>query len=1090
MSLNIIYGRSGTGKSEYIYKDISDKIGKERIFLIVPEQSNLSAEKKLFEISGKDSLIDVEVLTLSRMAHRVNSALLENRPVLSKVAKNMIIYDLLSENKTKLNFLGKTDKNIETVERLFTEFKKHNITTQKMQSLSTDDNYLNLKINDARLLFEAYCEKIKNVYVDENDELSMLAQNIDKTNLFNDACIFIDEFLGFTPQEYEVFEKLIEKAKSISVAISLDSLESKSSANDIFYFNRIFANKLKDIAESKNIEVKSIFLEENNKYKNPELVFLEKNLYKYSSKYKDDVKNISMFLANNPYSELEYVAEKIYGLVESGYRYKDIGIVSEDMEKYSEDAKAIFRKFGIPLFIDEKKSLNQNVLIRFVIALIEILSSNWTYESVINYIKIGLLDIKEEDVYTFENYCIKWGIKRSKWYSRKFDYEEANDVQEHIEELREKIVNPIIEFKNTVSKSKTAGEITKGIYDFIVKNNICDTLNTKLKKYNNIELSSEYNTSYGLFVSVLEEINLLFGEEKMTFDKYRDLLKVALDSCELGTIPATQDQVVFGDTERTRSGKIKILFVVGVNDGCFPKVNMSEGFFNDEDRKKLRESNIELAKDSIESIYEEQFNIYRTLLTPEEGLVITYSSSDKQGKSIRPSILVKKINMIFDSKIPIESDIVEKKYVITNYQDTFEKSLELYKDYVDGKVITDEWKKVVAYYYEKENKKFTNLTKGMNYTNRAEKISKEQIQRLYGDRLETTISRLESYRRCPFSFHITYGLKLKERQDLNIETVDTGSFMHEVIDLFFKEIDTRNLKIKEIDNDITFEIVTSVINSLLETSRYYKFTSTAKFRLLTRRLKKIVYDTICYIVYSLKYSDFSVLGHEVEFSNSGKYKKLELDVEDKKVCITGKIDRVDVGINGENQYVRIIDYKSSKKKIDMNQVESGLQIQLITYLDAICDKTGCEPSGVFYLGMINDAVKNSKTMTREEIENSIRKKFRMNGFVLADINVIRMMDKKISNGEKSDIIPISITKSGEIGKQEGAAISKEDFAKLRNGVKEVIKQISKEILNGIIDIKPYYYSNKTGCDYCKYKPICMFNTSIKGNEYNVIKSGG
>ena len=184
------------------------------------------------------------------------------------------------------------------------------------------------------------------------------------------------------------------------------------------------------------------------------------------------------------------------------------------MEDYSEDAKAIFRKYDIPLFIDEKKSLSQNILIKFVMAMLDIFSSNWTYESVINYIKIGLLDISEEDIYKFENYCLKWGIKRSKWYSRKFDYEEVNDEQEHIEELRTRIIEPLLEFKKAVYENKTAGDITKELYNFIIRNNVCNNLNAKLQGYGESAIVDEYGTSYDMFISILSDIDYCLEKKK------------------------------------------------------------------------------------------------------------------------------------------------------------------------------------------------------------------------------------------------------------------------------------------------------------------------------------------------------------------------------------------------------------------------------------------------------------------------------------------------------------------------------------------------------------------------------------------------
>ncbi len=1085
MKLNIVYGRSGTGKSEYIYKDITKKIGTNKIFLIVPEQCNLSAEKKLFEISKKDCLIDVEVLTLSRMAYRVANEVGGISCHLSKAGKDMLIFDLINKEKLNLNFLGKSEKNIDIVNRMFTELKKHNIVVEDLKQASIEENYTQLKLNDIITLYEKYEEKLLHNFIDENDSLTILYENLDKTRMFDETVIYIDEFLGFTPQEYNIFEKLIKRTTEITVGISTDTLENNiPKENDIYYFNKKYANKLIEIAQKNGVNVNEIRLNKTYRFKNKELKFLEENLYRSNKRYVDKTENLRIFLASNPYMEMEYIAQNIHNLVKNcGYRYSEIGIIAEDLDKYSEDGKAICNKYDIPLFVDEKKELNQNILIKFILSMLDIFAKNWSYESVFNYLKTGLLDIESEDIYLLENYCIKWGIKGNKW-TKEFAYEQINDKQEKLENLRKNIVEPLMKFKTNISSNRTATQITKEIYKFIVDNKIHEILDLKLKKYNNIEISDEYNTSYKLLISVLEDIVMVFKDEKITYEKYKELLQVGLNSCELGKIPATQDQVIFGDIERTRSNKLKVVFVIGINDGTFPKVNKAEGYLNDNDREILLNSGIELAKNSKDSLYEEQFNIYRTLTTPEEKLFLTYSSSDKEGNSIRPSILIKKITRLFPN-ISFESDVIEKRYSVSNSKASFEKALELYKEYLDGKEISGEWEDILRYFYKKDRNRFKRAISGIYYTNKAQDISEENIEKMYGGTLKTSVSRLESYRRCPFSFHLTYGLKLKEKEELKIEAIDTGSFMHEVIDAFFKEISDQNLSLKEITDDEIFKIVNKIIQELLETSRYYIFSSSAKYRLLTRRLKKVIYKSICYIVYSLKYSDFTIFGNEIEFSNTGKFKTIVLEVDNRKIEITGKIDRADTAQIADKQYVRIIDYKSSSKDLDMNQVLFGLQIQLITYLDALCDQTNFDPSGVLYMGLIDNIVKNAKNLSEEEIENKIRNNFKMKGLILADISVVKTMDKKLQTGS-SDIIPVYISKDGEISEKKSSVISKKDFEDLQHKVKDIIKQISYEILKGKIDIKPYNYKKKTGCDYCKYKTICMFNTNIKDNEYNFV----
>ncbi len=1085
MKLKLVYGKSGTGKSRYIYESINRNMDNKKIFLIVPEQCNLSAEKKLFEISKKNSLIDVEVLTLSRMAYRVFSEIGIKNNNLSKAGRDMLIFDLLNKEKSKLNFLGKSDKNIEIVNKMFTELKKHNISVEKLKNVETDSQYVNLKLRDIVFLYDKYEEKLKNNFIDENDILTLLSENLEKTNMFKDTYIYIDEFLGFTTQEYNIFKKLIKQANIITVAITTDDLERETNKDkDIFYFNKKYANKLIDIANENNIEIEKIFLNKPYRFKNEELLFLEKNLYS-SVKYQSQNKNIKLFLASNPYSEIEYVAQNIHNLVKNcGYRYSDIGIIVEEIEKYSEDAKAICNKYNIPLFIDQKKELNQNILIKFIVSMLDIFSNNWSFNSVFNYLKVGLLNINKEDIYLLENYCRKWGIKGSKFYNRKFEYEQINEMQDRLEKLRIQIVTPLIKFKESTSNNRTATQITKEIYNFIIDNKINEILDNKLKEYNNIEISDEYNTSYKLLISILEDICLVFKDEKITFEKYKDLLEVGLNSSEIGKIPATQDQVILGDIERSRGSRLKVVFILGINDGAFPKVNKVEGYLNDDDRKILENNGIELAKSSVDCLYEEQFNIYRTLTMPEEKLFLSYSSCDKEGKSIRPSILIKKIKRLFPFLIE-ESDIIEKRYVKTNKNATFEQVLNIYKEYLDGKEIPEEWKDLIRYFSLRENKKFSKAVSGIYYSNKAQKLSKENIERLYGKFMKTSVSKLEKYRRCPFSFHLTYGLNLKEKEELKIQSIDTGSFMHEVIDLFFKEIDDKELNIKEITDDDILKIISKIIDQLLETSRYYIFSASAKFNLLTRRLKKVIYKSICYIVYSIKNSDFKILAHEIEFNNNGKFNTIEIDVDGKKVEITGKIDRVDIAELSDKQYVRIIDYKSSVKDIDLAQVQAGLQIQLITYLDAICEQSNFEASGVLYMNLIDNVVKNAKNLSEEEIQNKIRSNFKMKGLVLADVSVVKMMDNKLENGY-SDIIPVYIGKDGSISEKNSKVISKNDFDKLQHQVKNIIKEISKEILRGRIDIKPYNYNERTGCDYCSYKTICMFNTNIKGNDYNYV----
>ena len=459
MELQIIYGRAGTGKSEYCYREIEKKIKeKNKILIITPEQFSFTAEKKLMEVIDTQAVLNAEVVTFSRMAYRVINEIGGSTVTnLSKCGKAMLIYSILNQNKQNLKFLGKTDENVDMAETAITEFKKHGIKPEQLkeQIEKQDDIYLKNKLQDMYTIYSNFEQQISGKYIDETDILTILAENIDKTNMFKDNIVYIDEFAGFTSQEYEIIKKLIQIAKQVTITICTNELENPKNADtDVFYSNQITVDKILEIAKKSEAKIKKIKLEETYRFKTPELKYLEQNLYENNfKKYEKNVQNIKLFLAKNPYSEIEEVAKQILKFVrDENLRYKDISIITKNIENYSSLARAIFEKYEIPIFIDENRDLNQNIIIQYVLAILEIFNKNWTYDAVFNYIKTGFSGIDEDDIFKLEKYCLKWGIKQNKW-KKEFTYgkSEEKDVAEieRLEQIRKELVEPLIRLKKT-----------------------------------------------------------------------------------------------------------------------------------------------------------------------------------------------------------------------------------------------------------------------------------------------------------------------------------------------------------------------------------------------------------------------------------------------------------------------------------------------------------------------------------------------------------------------------------------------------------------------------------------------------------------
>ena len=310
--------------------------------------------------------------------------------------------------------------------------------------------------------------------------------------------------------------------------------------------------------------------------------------------------------------------------------------------------------------------------------------------------------------------------------------------------------------------------------------------------------------------------------------------------------------------------------------------------------------------------------------------------------------------------------------------------------------------------------------------------------------------------------------------------------MHETIDQFFTLVREEKLKLPELDEEIIEKMVSQIIDKNLSLSKNYIFTATPKYIVLVKRLKRIVSKALKYIIETLIYSDFKVEGTEIEFGPKGKYKPIILELENgEKVEITGKIDRLDTANEEDGKYIRIIDYKSSSKNIDLNEVYAGLQIQLLTYMDAICKEEDVISAGVFYFSLLEQMIKSDRKLSEEEIEEQIRKNFKMKGLIIADVKIIKMNDRNLKTGT-SKMVPAAITKDELVNEKRTNGVTKEEFKILQDYIYKTLKDISKEILSGKIDLKPYNKSGKTPCEYCEYKPICGFNPKKQDNKYNYI----
>ncbi|MDU7066704.1 MAG: helicase-exonuclease AddAB subunit AddB [Clostridium perfringens] len=1135
MGLKIIYGRAGTGKSTFCINQIKKKINNSptnKLILLVPEQFTFQTENKVLNSIGERYVLNAEVLSFKRLAHNVfNECGGATRTIMGDAGKSMLIFKVLEDlgdNMTVFKNASRQKGFIDIASKTITEFKKYNVNNEVLDLTinEIEDENLKMKMEELKDVFNEFNSRLHEGYVDEEDQLLLLNEKLDGCSLYDGAEIWIDEFSSFTPNQLSVIGKLLKRAKSVNITLSIDEVNSLKGESDLFVATKNTEKRLMNLIQEEGVAFNGyINLNEDIPYRfkeNKELAHIEKQLYAYPFKqYRGKNNSLRLYRANNNYDEIEFVAKDILRLVrEKQYRFKDISVICREVDNYEKVVSAIFAEYEIPYYIDKKIDIASNPLIVFINSAVDIISKNWTYESMFKYLKTGL--IKEfrgvegaELIDELENYVLAYGIKGKKWMEEWINYsssilkegeisEENKQRLERLNDIRETIVTPLDEFNKECKGKKTLKEFATILYEFLdSKLDVMDTIDKYVEYFKENDMAieaKEYSEVRDIFIDVLEQAVDVLGNEVMDLNEFMKVLNIGLSQYEMGLIPVALDQVNIGDITRIKSRGTKALYIIGVNDGVLPSASKEEGILSDNDREILLEKGISLASDTRTKIFEEQFLVYTAFTIAEEYLVVTYPLADFEGKSQRPSIIVHRLKKILPN-VKEESEgfkLVDDKYekISAKIPTLNELMIAIRKNY-DGADIEDYWKYVYDWYLRepKWKERIEYVKKGLEYTNLENNISKEKAKKLYEDnknKISLSVSRLERYAQCPFAYYIQYGLKAKDRKIYEFTAPDLGSFMHEILDEFTNEIKEKDLKWSDLSKENCRNIINSLVDNQVKNNKSSILNSSKRYSYFTDRFKRILTKSVMVISEQMKRSDFEIYKNELAFGFSKDVNSIKLDLPSgESFYLNGRIDRVDkLNLDGET-YLRIIDYKTGSKKFDLNKFYNGLQMQLLVYLDALINNSEnivenqAMPGAILYFRIDDPILKSKGDLTEEEIKSEVLKELKLEGLLLDDVKVVKAMDNTLEPGTHSLIIPANMKKAGDLGKNK-ALITMEQFELLRKYVNEKMVEICQNMIEGKIDIEPCKENKNIVCDYCNYSHICQFDSSLEDNRYKVI----
>ncbi len=1113
MSLQFVTGNSGSGKSHTVFQRIIREAGEhpERSYLVVvPEQFTLQTQKDLVGLHPKGGLLNIDILSFNRLAYRIFEETGGDRlPVLDELGKTLVVQKAIASCRKGLRLLGGTLERqgaAAKMKSLISELLQYRVGPQDLENWLSDGEkrrQLGLKIADVQLIYREFHAYLENKYRTTEEMPEVLCRVIDRSEKIRSSTIVFDGFTGFTPVQYQVVRKLLALCRKVIVVVTLDEREDPfrhDGTHRLFYMSKQMVRKLSELAAECGVETEPPALvaasDKSRFAENPPLAFLEKNLFRYGAAVYDGPQQaVQLFEAQDPAEETDAVAARIRYLIrEKGYRYRDFAVVTGDPETYGALTADTFSRENIPFFLDQKLSVLSDPAVEFVRAALEMCTQNFSYESVFRFLRSGMTDFTNAEIDELENYVLALGIRGRKKYGenwvRRPKYMKEQDTG-RINALRSRFAEKTVPFAQELAKPQgTVRHKTEVLYRFIAEHHLQEKLKTAELSFRNAGdplREKESRQIYPMLMQLLDRVVEVLGSEKMKLADYRQILEAGLAESRIGLIPPGEDQVLIGDIERSRLKEIKVLFLVGVNDTSIPKAVSGKGILSEADREELMRRHVELAPLSREEMYQQRFYLYLNMTKPSDLLFLSYSRTDSAGNACMPSYLLTVLRQMFPHAEMrkcgerslaemLETGHGERKLLLSGMQKIREEApspafmevFSLWKKTPENRVRLKKLFRAAASYAPEGG------------------IGMALARAVYGNELANSATRLERFAACAYAHFLKYGLQLNERELYLFSPADMGNVMHEALQRFSVKLKSLRLQWGDLDEERRTILADEALEEIVHDYGNTILHSSSRNAHMIRRIRKILRRTVWALQEQVRRGSFRPAEFERNFLQDLPSTSYLLD-EGTRLFLKGRIDRIDICREDDTEYVKVIDYKTGSAKFSLQDLYSGLQLQLMVYLSAAVEERRkrspalkVEPAGMFYY-KIEDPFAESR-----ESEDALLEKLIPDGICRSEEHILRLYDHTLEPQERSLVLPLRMNKDGSFG-ASSRTVPGEIFSLLRVFTSRKITEIGNRIMAGETKAHPYRKSDKKACGSCPYKTVCGFDERIPGNEYRWIR---
>lgn len=1104
--LHFVLGAAGCGKSEYLINRIAEAEQQGCLVrTLVPEPFCYTYDKRLYAHLGAVQFNQLRTGSFRFLTQEILSEIASApRDAADAVTKTVLLHTLLrrlSNGHVLLFYGGQAERAsfLPQIEAQLNEMMQAGALPEDladaaaaMQSLSP---VLSQKVTDIARIYADYLTLLaENGLRDILTDPVTAAAAADGGSFFAGAHIFLDEFESFTGDQYKMLEIMLRDAAEVWIALRTDNMD----APDFTRFDAVndTARTLRRLAKEQNTVSEVILLTEQHRFAAPSLAYLSRGIYTVPQiAYAGEDCAVTICEAADRTLEAEYCAAQIRQLLMQGkLRASDIMVVMHDIGSYGALLEAAFERYGIPYYMDQRRSVLHTAVMKLPLCLLALLHKTTT-EQLLLLLHTQMLLQKTNDAARLEDYAYIWDIEGTQW-ERPFAAE--TDPEGKAEALRQRIMQPILAARRSLSRKDgetvTGEAILRTLYRLMTELHIPDRaveMAGRMRDRGDLQRS---RTLRGLWKSLMETLDAMHEALRgvtISLPQLSDLMTAVLRSHQLPEVPQTLDAVTVQSAAAARYDSPKAVFVLGVNEGAFPANISQTGFFSEAEREQLSGCGVELSRSVRDLCADERLIVYKTLSAASEMLWLCYPLADEKGSALIASPLLTEVQTLLPQtgKPPFfhHADRMGALFFVSS-------KAAAYYSFVQDYELSPVERASVRQMLSEMPQEAARLNRLRQHSGimrlRAEHT--ELIRQLSGGQLYMSATEIENKMRCPFMSFCKDDLRLYKPEKKNLNPLSVGTMVHNCMERLFREHPDRDGFLAMSAAEL-HDHAQRCAADFMEKELGGRENRPARFLQQYDRIAARLTGLLRHTQKEMAQSAFEPKECELVIGQLGDEKgtapyMLTLS-NGIQLCLRGKIDRVDLTEHDGEQYLRIVDYKTGihKKEFKLANIYYGLNLQMLLYLFALTDDPDAypdaKPAGVLYMPADEPDAQSRESM--KPTAEYFSAYFRMSGTVLLDRGVLSKMEAEIAGVYIPAKLAASDTGTGEpVLDKDSQVFTAQQLAGLRVYIEKLVRQCAECYTEGDIVPSPMqggsaeYFAD--ACRYCDYRSICFLSKQDAG----------